>query len=202
MLSYFALYSGETKCYDPGSFFRRCSAGHRSVSLYDLRIRKEADSSTLADKIPDYYSKTGQFVKYRRKIRLLQIKKTAERRSFSCIPMCLLVAGEAGDGGEAPLQVLVGGDDVAHLAIVVLAVGHHVEVAGTGQADDDVLGLVVLLALHRLVNGHADGVAAFRRGQDALHTGKFFRCGEYARLLHRDRFHGLYYLLVLFLILN
>ena len=66
--------------------------------------------------------------------------------------MCLLVAGEAGDGGEAPLQVLVRGDDVAHLAIVVLAVGHHVEVAGTGQADDDVLDLVVLLALYRLVN--------------------------------------------------
>lgn len=102
--------------------------------------------------------------------------------------MCLLVAGEAGDGGEAPLQVLVRGDDVAHLAIVVLAVGHHVEVAGTGQADDDILGLVVLLALHRLVNGHADGVAAFRRGQDTLAAGEQLRRLEHGGLLHAASF--------------
>ena len=82
--------------------------------------------------------------------------------------MCLLVAGEAGDGGEAPLQVLVGGDDVAHLAIVVLAVGHHVEVAGAGQAKDDGLFLAGLLALEGFVDGGADGVAALWGGQDAL----------------------------------
>ena len=98
-----------------------------------------------------------------------------------------IVAGEGGDGGEAAGKLLVGGDDVAHLAVVVSAVCHHVEVAGAGEPDDDVLALAALPALHRLVNGDADGVAALRRGQDALAAGEQLRRLEYGGLLHAAR---------------
>ena len=64
-----------------------------------------------------------------------------------------LVAGEPGDAVKAPLQVGIGGDVVAHLAIVELLVGHHVKVAGAGQAKDDGLFLAGLLALEGLVDG-------------------------------------------------
>ena len=64
------------------------------------------------------------------------------------------VAGEVGNGGEALFQIGVGGDTVAHVAVVVLAIGHHIKVAGTRQAEDDGLGLAGFAALDRLVNGH------------------------------------------------
>lgn len=79
-----------------------------------------------------------------------------------------LVAGEPGDAVKALLQVGIGGDVVAHLAIVELLIGHHVKVAGAGQAKDDGLFLAGLLALEGLVDGGADGVAALGGGQDAL----------------------------------
>ena len=75
-----------------------------------------------------------------------------------------LVAGELGNAVKALLQVGIGGDVVAHLAIVELLIGHHVKVAGAGQAKDDGLFLAGLLALEGLV----DGVAALGGGQDAL----------------------------------
>ena len=74
------------------------------------------------------------------------------------------VAGEPGNAVKALLQVGIGGDVVAHLAIVELLVGHHVKVAGAGQAKDDGFFLAGLLALEGLV----DGVAALGGGQDAL----------------------------------
>ena len=49
----------------------------------------------------------------------------------------LFVAVEVGDAVKALLQVGVGGDVVGHLAVVELLVGHHVEVAGAGQTEDD-----------------------------------------------------------------
>ena len=64
-----------------------------------------------------------------------------------------LVAGEPGNAVKALLQVGIGGDVVAHLAIVELFVGHHVKVAGAGQAKDDSLFLAGLLALEGLVDG-------------------------------------------------
>ena len=64
-----------------------------------------------------------------------------------------LVAGEPGDAVKAPLQVGIGGDVVAHLAIVELLIGHHVKVAGAGQAKDDDLFLAGLPALEGLVDG-------------------------------------------------
>ena len=79
-----------------------------------------------------------------------------------------LVAGEPGNAVKALLQVGIGGDVVAHLAIVELLIGHHVKVAGAGQAKDDGLFLAGLLALEGLVDGGADGVAALGGGQDAL----------------------------------
>ena len=79
-----------------------------------------------------------------------------------------LVAGEPGDAVKALLQVGIGGDVVAHLAIVKLLIGHHFKVAGAGQAKDDGFFLAGLLALEGLVDGGADGVAALGGGQDAL----------------------------------
>ena len=75
----------------------------------------------------------------------------------------LFVAGEVGDAVKALLQVGIGGDVVGHLAVVELLVGHHVKVAGAGQAKDDGLFLASLLALEGLV----DGGAALGGGQDA-----------------------------------
>ena len=69
-----------------------------------------------------------------------------------------------GNAVKALLQVGIGGDVVAHLAIVELLIGHHVKVAGAGQAKDDGLFLAGLLALEGLV----DGVAALGGRQDAL----------------------------------
>ena len=73
-----------------------------------------------------------------------------------------------GNAVKALLQVGIGGDVVAHLAIVELIVGNHVKVAGAGQAKDDGLFLAGLLALEGLVDGGADGAAALGGGQDAL----------------------------------
>ena len=65
----------------------------------------------------------------------------------------LFVAGEVGDAVKALLQVGVGGDAVGHLAVVELLVGHHVEVAGAGETEDNGLCLAGLLALEGLVDG-------------------------------------------------
>ena len=65
-------------------------------------------------------------------------------------------------------ELCVGGDEIAHFAVVELLIGDHVEVAGAGQTEDDGLGLAGLAALNGLVDGDADGVAGLRRGQDAL----------------------------------
>ena len=73
-----------------------------------------------------------------------------------------------GQLGEAGLQFCVSGDIVGHLAVVELLIGHHVKVAGAGQAKDDGLFLAGSLALEGLVDGGADGVAALGGRQDAL----------------------------------
>ena len=80
----------------------------------------------------------------------------------------LLLSRHLGQLGEAGLQLGVGGDVVGHLAVVELLVGHHVEVAGAGEAEDDGLFLAGLPALEGFVDGGADGVAALGGGQDAL----------------------------------
>lgn len=52
-----------------------------------------------------------------------------------------LIARELRDAVKALLQVCIGGDVVGHLAVVELLIGHHVKVAGAGQAEDDGLFL-------------------------------------------------------------
>ena len=79
-----------------------------------------------------------------------------------------LVAGELRDAVKAFLQVGVGGNEIGHLAVMEFLIGHHVKVAGAGQAKDDGLFLAGPLALEGLVDGGADGVAALWGGQDAL----------------------------------
>ena len=85
-------------------------------------------------------------------------------------------------GLEALFQVFVGGDEVAHLAVVELLVGVHVEVAGAGQAEEDGLLLAGFAAPDGLVHGDLDGVAAFRRGQDALDAREGLGGLEHVRL--------------------
>ena len=58
-----------------------------------------------------------------------------------------LVAGELGDALQTLQNVLVGGDVVAHLAVVELLIGHQIEVAGAGETKEDGLFLAGLLAL-------------------------------------------------------
>ena len=83
----------------------------------------------------------------------------------------LRILGNSADlreGREARGQLLVGRDDVGHLVVVELLVGDEIEIAGAGEAEDDGLFLARFLALERLVDGGADGVAALGGGQDAL----------------------------------
>ena len=80
----------------------------------------------------------------------------------------LVLTGHLGQRGEAGFQFRVGGDVVRHLAVVELLIGHHVEVAGAGETEDNGLCLAGLLALEGLVDGGADGAAALGGGQDAL----------------------------------
>ena len=60
--------------------------------------------------------------------------------------------------GDALGDVFVGGDEVGHFAVVELPVGDHVEVAGAGEAEDDVFGFAGFFALEGLVDGGLDGV--------------------------------------------
>ena len=86
----------------------------------------------------------------------------------------LFVAGEVGDAVKALLQVGVGGDVVGHLAVVELLVGHHVEVAGAGEAEDDSFCLARLLALESFVFFQIKLVRDVRFG---LHKACPFRAG-------------------------
>ena len=89
-------------------------------------------------------------------------------RGCCCHIVFLFHARHFRECGDALRKLGVGGDVVRHLAVVELLVGHHVEVAGAGETEDDGLFLAGLLALEGLVDGGADGVAALGGGQDAL----------------------------------
>ena len=62
-------------------------------------------------------------------------------------------------------QLFVGRDGIGHLVVVELLVGDEIEVAGAGEAEDDGLFLARFLALERLVDGGADGVAGLGAGR-------------------------------------
>ena len=73
--------------------------------------------------------------------------------------------GDLGGLGQTGGDLLIGGDVVAHEAVVELLVGVHIEVARAGEAEDDGLFLAGFLALQGLVDGHTDGVAALGGGK-------------------------------------
>ena len=89
-------------------------------------------------------------------------------RGCCCHIVFLFHARHFRECGDALRKLGVGGDVVGHQAVVELLVGGHVEIAGAGQAEDDVLGLAGLLALDSLVDGDADGVAGLGRGKDTF----------------------------------
>lgn len=78
------------------------------------------------------------------------------------------------NGIEADLQLFIGGNVVAHGAVVIRLVCCHIKVAGTGQTEQDGLSFAGLLALERFVDGHPDGVAALRGGENTLNFLKMF----------------------------
>ena len=114
-------------------------------------------------------------------------KKTAagrspRQRTVCGVPGSDLVAREARHAGKALGQFLIGWNIVGHLAVVIAAIGDHVEIPCTGQAEHDGLGLARLAALERLVDRHADGMAALRRGQRPLGAREQLRRLEHLRL--------------------
>lgn len=94
-----------------------------------------------------------------------------------------------GDGREADLELLVGGDVVGHLSAVVGLVGVHVEVTRAGEAEEDRLLLAGLGALACLLHGLEDRVRALRCRQDGLETGEVLGCLEDVGLLHGNGLH-------------
>ena len=93
------------------------------------------------------------------------------------------------NGIEADLQLFIGGNVVAHGAIVIRLVCCHIKVAGTGQTEQDGLSFAGLLALERFVDCGADGVAGLRRRKNGLHLGELNCRIEYIGLLDRNRLH-------------
>ena len=103
-----------------------------------------------------------------------------QRAGCLALPECGGVAvGELdlGEFGEAALEILVRWLVVAHGAVVERFVGLHVEVAGAGEAEEDRLFASFRLAAQRFIDGGADGVARFRRGQDAFGAGELLGGG-------------------------
>ena len=71
-----------------------------------------------------------------------------------------------------------------HFPVIESLVSKHIKVAGSGEAEDNVFGFPGFPALHGLVNGHLDGVAAFRSRKDAFYPGKGLGRLEDRGLLH------------------
>ena len=72
-------------------------------------------------------------------------------------------------------KLLISRNNVGHLMVVELLIRNKIEVAGAGQAEDNGLLLPCFLALKRFIDGSADGVAGFRRRENALGAGKILR---------------------------
>ncbi len=85
---------------------------------------------------------------------------------------------------KSRLQILVRRDVVAHSVLKVGGVGSHIEVAGTGQAEENDLLFACLAAADGFVDRAADGVRALRSGEDRLETGEERRGLKDLRLLH------------------
>ena len=70
--------------------------------------------------------------------------------------------------GQAFGDFRISGDIIGHRSVVEFFVSDHIEIARAGQAEEDGLLLAGFLAAERFVNGYADGVAAFGRGEYTL----------------------------------
>ena len=81
---------------------------------------------------------------------------------FNCLPFYL------GQLCKCDCQFLICRNIVLHNAIVEFLVGNHIKVSCTGQAKYDILYFAGLFTLQRLINGHLDGMAAFRSRQDTF----------------------------------
>ena len=102
---------------------------------------------------------------------------------FMALCVLFVEARHLRQGCKALGELRVGGDEIAHFAVVELLIRDHVEVAGAGQTEDDGLGLAGLAALDGLVDGDADGVTRFRSGQDAFDARELLGRLEHLRLL-------------------
>ena len=82
------------------------------------------------------------------------------------------------NGIEADLQFFIGGNVVAHGAVMICLVCCHIKVAGTGQTEQNGLSFAGLLALECFVDCGADGVAGFRSWKNGLYLGELNRRNE------------------------
>ena len=86
-------------------------------------------------------------------------------------------------------KLLIGGNVVGHFVLVEFFVGHHIEVAGAGQSEDDGLGFAGFLALQCLVDRHTDRVRRFGCRQNAFDPCEVFGGFKDLGLLNGDRLH-------------
>src|SRR5450755_982121 len=87
----------------------------------------------------------------------------------------MIGAGSSGDARQARErrgQFLLVVVPVDQLALEVVDIGLHIEMAVAGQVEQDRLFLAFLLAAQRLVDGAAHRVVGLRRRHDALATRK------------------------------
>ena len=102
--------------------------------------------------------------------------------SLPLLPHLILDYPKDRDAGKACGDKQIGRDVIAHLAVVELLISCHIEISGSGQAEEDRLLLTGLLTFYRLIHGHLDGVTALRRRKDTFDAGKLFRGGKYIGL--------------------
>ena len=72
---------------------------------------------------------------------------------------------------------------------MIFLVSDHIEVSGTGEAEDNVLRFAGLFAFEGLVDRDADRVGTLGCGKDALDAREHLRRFEDVGLFHGDRFH-------------
>ena len=71
-----------------------------------------------------------------------------------------------GKRSKSFFKIFIGGQVILHDAVIVLLIGNHIKIAGTGQTKEDDLFLARFLALECFLDGHVDGMAAFGSRKD------------------------------------
>ena len=72
---------------------------------------------------------------------------------------------------------------------MIFLISDHIEVTGTGEAEDDVLGFAGFFAFKSLVDSYADRVGALGCRQDSFYACEHFSCFEDIGLLDGNSFH-------------